>query len=749
VIRQLNAFLRNIFHKERIDHDLDEEIRSYLELVSAEKVRGGMSPGDAAREARREIGGLEQVKENVRDIRIGGSMDALMQDLRYGLRTLLKHRSFTVVAVLTLALGIGACTAIFSLVNAVFLRSLPYGEPHRLVYLYSPNVHFALPTEVFPPRTADYFDLKKQNHSFAKTTLFAQATYNVAVGDRAERIGAARVDEDFFNTLQCAAEFGRVFSENDERPGNAHVVVISHAVWQGMFGGRTDILGRALRLDGQPYRVVGVMPQEFGFPHKSDVAYSNPHIETTQLWVPSALTSEERTEREGINGFALARLKPGVTLREAQAEMSTLIARLELLHYPRMRGLAGFVKPFRDSALGPVRPLMRILLGAVGLVFLITCTNAASLFLARAANRTHELGVRATLGAGRGRLLRQMLTESWMLSTAAGLAGVGLAYLFLHALLKLNPGDIPRMEEATLDVHVMAFLVAVTMLTSILFGILHSVAATRINVTAFLNSGGMRGVVGNRSLVRRGLTIAQIALVVVLLAGTGLLLRSYVNVLSVPTGFASSTIAVNVQLSAEMYTEKMNPRYNSMQKQQAFFREALDRIKPIQGIQAAGLIDVLPLSTLEALAAAFEIEGSSANETSQPMEMRRITAGYLSAMQVPLMKGRDFTDQDGPGQPPVAIVNETFAKKFFRGGDAIGHRLRMSPRTPWITIIGVTGDVRNMGLEASPPAQVYTSLWQTSTDEAIKSAYITVRCHSPKLRSSPISGQPCEISIQI
>lgn len=294
--RKFYIFVRNIFRKERVDQDLDEEIRSYVELLAAEKVRCGISQEEALREARRDLEGLEQVKESVRDIRMGAFMDTLIQDLRYGLRTLLKHRSFTFVTVFTLALGIGASTAIFSLVNAVLIRSLPYGEPERLVYLYSPNTNFAVPAEVFWPKTADFFDLKKQNSSFAKMTLFEQATYNVAVDDRTERIGAAKVDENFFNTLQSAPEFGRVFSASDEQPGKDDVVVISHALWQGLFGGTSDILGCALRLDGKPYQVVGVMPKDFGFPHKSDLAYGNGHIEATQLWLPSALTPQQRAD---------------------------------------------------------------------------------------------------------------------------------------------------------------------------------------------------------------------------------------------------------------------------------------------------------------------------------------------------------------------------------------------------------------------------------------------------------------------
>ena len=304
------------------------------------------------------------------------------------------------------------------------------------------------------------------------------------------------------------------------------------------------------------------------------------------------------------------------------------MSRLDLLHNANMRGRAALIKPFLDTALGPVRPLMWLLLGAVAFVLLITCANAASLLLARAANRTHELGVRAALGAGRGRLSRQLLTESLILSTAAGFLGIGLAYLFLQALLKLSPGDIPRMQDATLDIHVMLFLVAVTMLTSVLFGILPSLAAARVDLAEFLKTGGMRGVLGARKPLRNALIIVQVALVVMLLTGTGLLLRSYINVLSVPTGFSASTIAVDIQLSPGIYADQANSRYNSSQKRRVFFNGLLNKINSDYGIQAAGIIDYLPLSHLEGLTA-LEIEGYP-NERNQSVETRRITADYLS-----------------------------------------------------------------------------------------------------------------------
>jgi putative ABC transport system permease protein len=322
----------------------------------------------------------------------------------------------------------------------------------------------------------------------------------------------------------------------------------------------------------------------------------------------------EMSNRDISNGFAVARLNHGVTLKEAQAEMSTIMSLLDLLHTGNFRGWGALVKSFRDSAFGPVKPLMWLLLGAVGIVLMISCGNAANLLLARAADRTHELGVRATLGARQGRLLRQMLTESLMLGAAAGTLGIALAYLLLHLLLKLSAGDIPRMEDATLDVWVMAFLAGVTVLTSFIFGILPSLSATHINLTEFLKSGGVRGIVGSRSRVRGGLAIGQVSLVFVLLTGAGLLLRSYAKLISVPIGFSASTIAMNVQLG---------PQYDTATKRMAFFQQVLDRMKPIRGVRAIGAANYLPLSNTQAMTS-FEVQDYP-NEKNQLAESRIVT----------------------------------------------------------------------------------------------------------------------------
>jgi len=718
LIQSLLRRYRSFLDKESNNVELSEELQFHIERQIEENIALGMSPAQARTAARADFGNITQATEDSYQSRGVAWIEDLVQDVRYGLRTLVKDRSFTIITIFTLALGIGSSTAIFSLVNAVLIRSLPYGETDKLVYLFTPNPHLDLPAEVFGPSYADFSDLKKSSHSYAKMTLFEQKTYNLSAGDQVERVGAARVDGEFFQTLQSAPAFGRVLDASDQKSGRDQIVVISYGLWQGMFGGVANILGQVIRLDDVPYQVVGVMTREFGFPNKSDLAYGNGHIEKTQLWIPLTLTPQQMTDREASNGYAVARLKPGVTLATAQAEMSTIMSRLDLLHTADTRGWEALVKSFRDSALGAVKPLMWLLLGAVGFVLLIACGNAANLLLARSANRTHELGVRVALGAKQERLLRQMLTESLILGAAAGFIGIALAYLLMHLLLKVNAGDIPRMEDATLDMHVMAFLVGVTVMTSLFFGVLPLISAPRINLAEFLKSGGVRGIIGNRSQLRKALAIGQVALVVVLLTGAGLLLRSYAKIISVPTGFSTSTVVATVQLG---------PQYDTAAKRMMFFHQLLDRIKLIHGVQATGAVDYLPLSDSESMMV-FEAQGYP-NEKNQLAESRIVTPDYFSALEVPLLGGRHFTDDDGPGHPTVAIVNAAFAKKYFGGGNATGHHLRNAPTAPWITIVGEIGDIRNMSLEAAAVPQIYMPFWQ---DANITSAYMAVRSNLPQ-----------------
>ena len=662
---------------------------------------------------------MEQTRQAHRERRTLPWLDSLLQDTRYGLRTLRRSPGFTITAVLTLALGIGACTAIFSLVNAVLIRSLPYGDPNRLVYLFTPNPHIPVPPDVMSPSYADFYDIKRQSHSYSDMSVFEQAAYNLSSQGSVERVGAARVDESFFTTLQSAPEFGRAIGADDNQPGHDKVAVISHALWQSMFAGSTDVLARSLPLNGVSYRIVGVMPPAFEYPLSSDLPYGNVE-KATHIWIPLALTSKQKAERElGNVAGAIARLRPGVSMSHAQSEMSTIMVRLDKLHSVEMfpeRGWGALVKSFMDYAVGQVGRLLWLLLGAVTIVLLIACGNAANLLLARASNRMRELGVRVALGAGRRRIIRQLLTESLLIGVAAGVIGVGLAGIFLRFLPLLDPGNIPRLNQASLDIRVMLFTVTVSLLTSVLTGILPALAVSRVSPSVVLAAGSSGNVAGVHSRSQSILIVVEAALVVVLLACAGLLIRSYINVESVDTGFSPSTVTVNIGL---------DPRYSQPQQRRAFFKQFIGKVAALPGVSAVGAVSYLPLSNSESIGY-FWVDGF-ANSKDQMAEGRGVTPQYFAAMSIPLIAGRYFTeDDDSKAEKPI-IINQRFAQVYFADRNPLGGRISTDDNhSQWKTVVGVVADVRHSSLEETPQPQMY------SPDYDLNGGYIAVRSLLPR-----------------
>lgn len=529
-----------------------------------------MSPEEARWAARRAYGGVELTKQAQRDERSLLWIEQAMQDLRYGLRTLSKSPGFSITAMFTLALGIGACTAIFSLVNAVLIRSLPYGDPERLVYLFSPNPSLNIPAKVICLSFGDFYDLKREANSYSNMSNFEQAQFSVTQQGTTLRMGGARVDDNFFATLQSMPDLGRTFAVEDNLPAHAKVAVISHSLWVTMFGARLDALYRSIQLDGANYQIVGVMPPEFEYPFKSDLPYGDSHISSTQIWVPLALSSQTRTSRGIGNNVSFARLRSGVSIRQAQTEMTGIMARLdrEYAADPRDAGLprewGSLIESFTGISIGPVRPLMRLLLAAVGLVLLIACGNVANLLLARAAERARELGVRAALGAGRGRIVRQLLTESMLVGAGGCAMGIVLAMLFLQLLPKLDPGNIPRLNEASLDAQVILVAIGGPLLTSLLAGLMPAIGTSRMELTEFLKSHAMRGRSAGHGRLQSGLIVAQTAMVVVLLAAAGLLIRSYINVESVDTGFTRFAVTFHVSLDQRYPAQKQGAFYKGL-----------------------------------------------------------------------------------------------------------------------------------------------------------------------------------------
>jgi putative ABC transport system permease protein len=699
--------------RKRMVEDLDRDIRDHIEMETQDNIERGMPPEAARYAALRKFGNVARIKEETHKVWAYTWLEQFVQDLRFGAGSLGKNPGFATVSILTLALGIGACTAIFSIVNSVLIRSQPYGDVSRLVYLFTPIPRILVPAETMMPSYADFLDLKKQSHSIVAMTDFDQRVFTLTTGGENRTIGVALVDDSFFSTLQSLPELGRTIDATDNLSGHDSVVMISHALWQSMFAAKKDVLTKSLQLDGKSYRIIGVMPGDFQYPHNTDIPYLDPRIGATQLWVPLVLSPQQKANRDDSGGWVMARLRQGVSVEQAQAELGTSIARLDRLHDPFTRGSQALLKPFLQLAIGPVRPLMWLLLGAVSLVLLIACGNAANLLLARASSRTHELGMRATLGATRGRMIRQMLAESLLLGLGGGCVGVMLAGFLIHGLLRMNPSNIPRLEDTSLDSRVLLFCVSLSILTSLLFGTLPALAASRVNLAEFLKSGGSRGTVGSHTRLRDGLIVVEIGLVVMLLAGAGLLLRSYVNVMSIDAGFARSTVSLRVDVDARYQPQRLG----------TLFRSLIGKIGSLPGIEEVGVIDGLPLAPYENYTA-LSVNGY-ANRPNQLVSVREASASYFSAMGTPLLQGRFFNDAESAGQDQAVMINKAFADTYFVGRNPIGQRISLhAPHPYWCTIVGVIADQRSKLEDGATPTTYHPFVGE-------RSAYLVIRSQLP------------------
>lgn len=641
---------------------------------------------------------------------------------------LARSPGFAAVAILTLAIGIGANTAIFSLLNAVLIRSLPYEDPGQLVYVYTPTHDLTgVPLDAIGPSNGDFFDIQRQARSFSAITLFDQHWFNLSAEGAAQRVSGVFVLPNFFSTFGASPLFGRAFESADTEQGRRHVAIISNPLWQSAFGGSAQVLGKSIMLDGQIYQVIGVMPASFGYPSGNELPYSN--AGPTQIWLPWAMTPEEKTERDNSTGDAVARLRCGVTLAQAQAEMDTIVPRLGALHAASgpFKDVYCVLRPFTETVVGGVRVFVWLLFGAASLVLLIACANAANLLLARAASRSHEMGIRSALGARRGRLIRQVLTEAVLLACAGGALGILIAEYAIGLLLHLNPGNIPRLNQTSLDLRVLVFALAVSLLTGVVFGILPALGVSRTNLSEILKQGGNKGVVGASKRWRHVLIVAEVTLAVVLLTGSGLLVRSYVNLQNVSIGFSDSALTMHMALDS---------RYGKPEQRSAFFHSVLDKLRTLPGVTSIGAVDALPLSHTEEMAL-FSVEGYP-NKKGQVVDSRYATDNYFDAVDTPLLAGRVFTQSDqAPKAPSVLIVNEAFAKAYFQGRSAVGGHLCLcyftSGAPTWSTVVGVVANTRFSNLESTPPPQVYSPFWRNDLDQA----YIALRTSLPPAKIIP------------
>jgi predicted permease len=723
------------------DADLDRELQAHLDLETEDRAVPGTTPApgtpsdDARYAARRAFGNVTRTKEDVREAWGFAWFDRLVQDSRYGLRQLRRTPGFAAVVILTIALGVGATTAVFSVVNAVLIRSLPYGDPGRLVYVVTPNPRFPqVPLGSWGPSNADFLDIQRLAHSFSHMAVFDSRKVNLAGGATVDRVDAAFVSGDFFSTLEAAPEIGRAIQPGDDQPGHESVAVISHEIWQSRFGGDAVILTKSALLDGKSHRIIGVMPARFHFPRGSDTPDASQFVFSTGIWVPLALTPQQRADRDDSSSDLIARLRPGVSRRQAQAELAGIVSDLDSLHDPKLRGFTAATLPFLDTVIGDVRPLMLLLLGSVAMVLLIACGNTANLLLARAAARAREISVRAALGAARSRLVRQMLTEALLLAGTGGALGLALAYAAIRLLLRLNPGNISRFDETSLDARVLLFTLGVSVLTGLAFGVLPALAASKTNLIDILNHGSTRITPGASPRLRATLIVAEVALAVVLLFGSGLLIRSYVKLQAVDPGFAPSTFTMEISLDA---------RYAKREQRLAFYRSLLDRASSMPSIRSAGAITYLPFSGTDSLTL-FTVENYP-NQKDQLVDSRAITPHYFEAMGTPLIEGRFFTDADSvanpsgsassPVAPSVVIVNQAFADIYYAGRNPVGQHFRYrdfgTDDNPWSTVVGVVANVRHTRLDEPPRPQVYTPLWQSDSDRAFFAFRTAAPPHGP------------------
>ncbi len=627
-------------------------------------------------------------------------MSGLIQDLRFAPRQFLKNPGFTAVAVLTLALGIGANTAIFSVVNSVLLRPLPFKDADRVMRVWHtpPAKSFpGMPT--FAVSAANYFDWQRDNHVFDRMAILNYHGFTLTGVAQPQQVDATAVSAGFFETLGVPPMLGRVFSSEEDQPGRTNVVVLSYRFWQEHLGANPDLVGHNITMDGQNFLVAGVMPQTFRFP------------DFAQMWTPMGMTDRERAVRGEHHSMVIARLKPGVDLKQAQAEMNTISSRLEQLYPVDDKGWGSVVVPLHEDMVKGVRPALLVLLGAVVFVLLIACANVANLALARAFSRHKEMAIRTALGASSGRVLRQVLTESVVLALVGGTLGLIVAYFGQRFILAFLTNDLPGTIVVGLDLKVLAFTAGISLLTGVLAGVLPALRLARSNVNQSLKQGlGRTDASSGSHRTRSVLVVAEVALSLVLLVGAGLMIRSLRQLQSVAPGFDShGVLTMTAAVSRSKFPEP--------QQQIQFFEQVLQRVRTLPGVESAGMIDDVPLDN-GGSHQPIQIEGQPvvAMADQPEVDVRLISRGYMQAMHIPLVRGRDFDDRDVAGRPASVLISQSMANRFWPGEDPIGKKLTLTFSAEHVReVVGVVGDIKLDSLDqARPSTALYVPLGQLS-----------------------------------
>jgi putative ABC transport system permease protein len=686
--------LRNIFRREKMEQELDEELRSHIELRVEENIAAGMTPEEARYDAQRRFGNWMTTKEDTRETHLIGWLETTLQDLRYAARMLWRSPGFAVVAVTLLALGIGATTTIFSVVNGVLLRPLRYPHPERLMMVWEKDNNGSITNMGY----ATFTDWRAQNHSFADMAAMSYWQPTLSGEDEPERLNGQRVTSGFFRTLGVTPALGRDFTPQEDVRGNHFVVILSHALWQRRFGSNLKIIGRPIQLGTGSYTVVGVLPAD----------YASELAPQSEIWAPLAYNETlPYACRDCRHLRAIGRIAPSASLASAGAEMNTISERL-FRDYPKSYSNPGVILvPLQEQIVDNVHAALWVLLGAVGFVMLITCANVMNLMLSRAAQRQKETAIRLALGASRGRLVRQWLVEALLVSLLGALAGVLLATWGVDSLRTWGPPNLPRLNEVRLDAWAVAFAAGVAIVTTLSCGIAPGLQTRNPDVNSALKEGGRTGASDVSPRFRSFLVVTDIAISLVLLAGAGLMVRSLWRLLRVDPGFSpQNVLTMEVSLQGQKFAGNES---QGLPQVSAFYAEAMERIRAIPGVESAGAASQIPLGGNMDMYG-MHVEGKEKpNPSDDPSADRyAVTLEYLHTLRIPILRGRGFSEQDTATSPPVLLINETFAKRMFPGEDPIGKRLKMGGTdAPWRTIVGIVGDVHHRALDAERTMQAY------------------------------------------
>jgi predicted permease len=701
---RIKSLLKHVLHRKRSESEMEAELRFHVDAFTEDLVRQGVPRPEAHRRARIEFGAIENTKEECRDVRGISFTESLAADLRYGARMLRKSPGFTAVAALTLALGIGATTAIFSVVENVLLRPLPYPEAGQLVASFT-----VLPTQPrFPTSVADFYDYRRRTAVFSSSALYAQRDLDLTTGDRPEHLSGMGVTHEYFSVLGYHPALGRDFDQKEEYADNNHVVILSDRLWRMRFDSDSNIVGKSVLLSSQQFTVIGVMPP--GVQHVGGNYHSSAHGDTVDLWWPLPL---EPHKLDGCDRGChylnmVARLRPEITLAQASAQMNAAADQINREYNNNDLTSHVALVPLKEEVVGRARLLLTVVMAAVGFLLLIACVNVANLSLARATSRQREIGVRSALGANRSRILRQMLTESLLLAAVGTVLGLPLAKAGIAALVALSPEQLPRLQTVHLDVTVLAFATFATVITALIFGLAPALATLRADVNLSLRDTGSRGSTNAAShyRLRNGLVVSEIALALVLLAGAGLLMRTFSNLQRVEMGFRPEhVLTFHIDLP-----EKRYPKDDVFIR---FYKDLAARLKALPGVQFVAESADVPWDGYDENSD-FEIVGASAERNRDlDTQYRFASPDYFRVVGIPLISGRFFRETDTPTSSTVMIINSAFARRFFPGENPIGRRLSTFGKKN-IEIVGVVSDVKPSPDAPVAKPSLYWDDWQST-----------------------------------